>query len=452
MCFIAAPDAERLQISLPPSRKNMDCEPPGPRNSEQVWRCSCTESRLRRAASMDVSAVLSAAGIGAGSLVLAAFALRRGGTNRLTVPTTAKCFVSGLLCALGLLVMLPAALKQLPKHESPERVLQVFFAAPLLMFFVHHVLLDHQHGDGHVHQPAAPNGSSDAEDLEASCVCQSMPAKEDPPNRRPLFNNWKGFNKPTSCPPVNTPLAKPKLPPAPSPPTNRTSLWIFVEVLLRATPFTIHAFIDGALLGSAHSATILAPLVMCVGLCAVQDVGTILLSLSASGATRHVKLITIGCFAAGFPLGALVTVAAVGGVSDGAFQLTLRAFAAGVFLYMALFEMAPPGHTHGRLANGRHLCAFVAGVGLVLLSEAVETWAVGLIFADASSSAVAGSATASAVTVAAAPVLTPPAVPSTLLDQYHADVQYRAAEGWHAFGRKGLSVDRTSMSLQPSVT
>ena len=58
---------------------------------------------------MDVSAVLSAAGIGAGSLVLAAFALRRGSTNRLTVPTTAKCCVSGLLCALGLLGMLPAA-------------------------------------------------------------------------------------------------------------------------------------------------------------------------------------------------------------------------------------------------------------------------------------------------------------------------------------------------------
>ena len=66
-------------------------------------------------------------------------------------------------------------------------------------------------------------------------------------------------------------------------------------------------------------------------------------------------------------------------------------------------------------------------------------------------SAVAGSATASAVTVAASPVLTPPAVPSTLLDQYHADVQYRAAEGWHALGRKGPSLDRTSMSLQPSV-
>ena len=419
---------------------------------------------------MDVYAVLSSAGIGAGSLVLAAFALRRGGTSTLTVPTTAKCFVSGLLCALGLLVMLPAALKQLPMHESPERVLQVFFAAPLLMFFVHHVLLDHQHGVAHVHQPVALNGSADAEDLEANCVCQSMPAKEDTPTRRPLFNNWKGFNKPTSCPPVNTPLAKPKLPPAPSPSTNPTWLWSFVEVLLRATPFTIHAFIDGALLGSAHSATILGPLVMCVGLCAVQDVGTILLSLSASGATRHVKLITIGCFAAGFPLGALVTVAAVGGVSDGAFQLTLRAFAAGVFLYMALFEMAPPGHIHSRLANGRYLCAFVAGVGLVLLSEAVEAWAVGVIFADA------GGTSASAVTAAAAPVqmpaaapavalsvaalstalsteksTVPSAVPSTLLDQYHADVQYRAAEGWHALGRKGPSLDRTSMSLQPSV-
>ncbi len=409
---------------------------------------------------MEAAAVISAAGVGACSLVLATIALWRGGTSQLIVPATAKCFVAGLLCALGLLVMLPAALYHLPSHESPERVLHFFFAAPLLMFFVHHILLDHQHGDVIIRQPIVADGSAEL-DAEAGCVCHS-PVKEDAVSkagaivqgRRPLFNNMKGFNQPQFCTPVKTPLAKSPPPPPSPPPTKLATVLSGVAVLLRALPYTIHAFVDGALLGSAHSAVVLASLVTCVSLCAVQDVGTIILSLSASGATRRAKLVTVGCFALGFPLGTIVTVAAVDGASSVAFQQLLRAFAAGVFVYMALFEMAP-AHAHGRLANIRYLCAFAGGVVLVLLSEAAEGWAVGAISADvggAPRTAAAASpppALAMApVTAVVAPVMLPVMAP-VVEPQGETDVAPAATTTSRRSG--GFHLAPTSMSLQPSV-
>ena len=64
----------------------------------------------------------------------------------------------------------------------------------------------------------------------------------------------------------------------------------------------------------------------------------------------------------------------------------LRAFAAGLFLYMALFELAPP-HAHGRVAALGHLIAFSAGLALVVVSETVEDIAVAGIVEDELSAA-----------------------------------------------------------------
>ena len=65
--------------------------------------------------------------------------------------------------------------------------------------------------------------------------------------------------------------------------------------------------------------------------------------------------------------------------ADASTLVPLRAFAAGVFVYMSLFELAPP-HAHGRLESLRFLCAFAVGMSLVFLSEAAESWAVGSFF------------------------------------------------------------------------
>ena len=117
-----------------------------------------------------------------------------------------------------------------------------------------------------------------------------------------------------------------------------------------------------------------------IGLCAVQDVGTILVSLSAGGATDRVKLVTTCYFALGFPMGTAIATAAStasmasadGGDAAASALSTLRAFAGGLFLYLAVFELAPP-HAHGRLANLRHLLAFAAGFAVIVLSEGVES-------------------------------------------------------------------------------
>ena len=308
-----------------------------------------------------VHKVLVAAVICLFSIGLACVALRsRVMTN---VPPAAKCFVSGLLSGLGLLVMLPSALEESHPAMSSEDVMRTFVAAPVLMFLIHHVLLGHEHGDldgqhaGHLHIGAQLSTMD-------PCVCEKQATV-----------TLSGLTRPTHCPPVNTPVK------AEAPPTNcAVCAKQTPAVLLRAVPYTIHAFIDGAMLGTAHSATLLASLALAISLCAVQDVGTIILNLAATGASRRVTLITAWLFALGFPLGAAVSVAL--GPSAGADASTLvplRAFAAGVFVYMSLFELAPP-HAHGRLESLRFLCAFAVGMSLVFLSEAAESWAVGSFF------------------------------------------------------------------------
>ena len=68
-------------------------------------------------------------------------------------------------------------------------------------------------------------------------------------------------------------------------------------MLLRALPYTIHAIIDGATLGTSPSAMVLFSLAFPVTLCAVQDVGTIILALSACDGSRHALYVTLVCFA-----------------------------------------------------------------------------------------------------------------------------------------------------------
>ena len=55
--------------------------------------------------------------------------------------------------------------------------------------------------------------------------------------------------------------------------------------------------------------------------------------------------------------------------------LHVRAFVAGIFLYMAAFEFAPP-HAHGRTQSLGRLGAFCAGLALAWLAEACarERW------------------------------------------------------------------------------
>merc|ERR1711935_930424 len=73
----------------------------------------------------------------------------------------------------------------------------------------------------------------------------------------------------------------------------------------------------------------------------------------------------------GFPVGAGVSVAAFWGQRQSEWVDLLRVALAGLFVYMALFEMAPP-HAHGRWQNLKYALAFSFGLGSAYLAEAFE--------------------------------------------------------------------------------
>lgn len=308
------------------------------------------------------------------SVALAAIALFGYDDRIVNVSPLLKAFVSGLLTGLGLLAMLPSALDSLPEEWPSENIMLVFLSAPFGMFFIHHIILDHSHATGHQHLlpvdgQAAASGSGTA--------CALPPVHIHSPGAACAFGcdgpRKICFNAPpTVCVVVGTvPDVTPKV-------SLQSHAAGGLMVLLRALPYVLHATIDGAMLGTAETWAMLASLMVCVSICAIQDVGTILINLSASGTSRNAKLVTNLLFAAGFPLGAAVGVAfaaSAASAGDGGAAVIavahLRAFAAGLFVYMAIFELAPP-HAHGRTASAGYMIAFLAGVMLIYVSEAVE--------------------------------------------------------------------------------
>ena len=49
----------------------------------------------------------------------------------------------------------------------------------------------------------------------------------------------------------------------------------------------------------------------------------------------------------------------------------VRTVVAGIFTYMAVFELSPP-HTHNRAANAGYLLFFVAGTAIAYLADLAE--------------------------------------------------------------------------------
>ena len=88
-----------------------------------------------------------------------------------------------------------------------------------------------------------------------------------------------------------------------------------LSVLFGAVPYAVHAAVDGSILGTAHSPIMLASLTIPISLCAVQDVGTIIVSLSATKATDRDIFATASCFGIGFPVGASLMTALAGASS-----------------------------------------------------------------------------------------------------------------------------------------
>ena len=115
------------------------------------------------------------------------------------------------------------------------------------------------------------------------------------------------------------------------------------SIALRMGAWMLHAAIDGMVLSSASSVYVLLATAVPVSLCAIQDVAAFSISLASRGCSNSGLLVGVVAFALAFPVGAIGSYLSTAGSQR--FLLVLRVVVAGVFVYMATFELAPP-HTH----------------------------------------------------------------------------------------------------------
>jgi zinc transporter ZupT len=300
------------------------------------------------------------------------------------------CSVTGLLIGLALTVVLPQALERLMTAMPAERIFMIFILAPLLMFIWEHVVLDHQH----VH-PLADGTTTGCSEVGCEDGC-GMPVA--PPDTSAPGGGWAFKPKKAKPSERSTLLGKGKKGAvAPSgeaaaagggePWTRRWMpkmlrpgcqpvwlIWLFEKwgLLSRVAAWLIHSFFDGIILGSSDPRPqVMLPLTFAILVCAVQDVAGMYIYFSTRKVDRTFLIVTIVGFAFCFPAGAGVSVAAFWGQRQSEWVDLLRVALAGLFVYMALFEMAPP-HAHGRWNNMKYALAFSFGLGSAYLADAFE--------------------------------------------------------------------------------
>jgi zinc transporter ZupT len=307
------------------------------------------------------------------------------------------CSVTGLLIGLALTVVLPQALERLMTVMPSERIFIIFILAPLAMFIWEHVILDHQH----IH-PLADGSTAGCGDVGCDDGCGPLP--EEAPDTSAPGGGWafkpkkakpgektsllgkgkKGTVMPSGMPgggEAGAPAAAEGGTPSRWIPKMLQPgcqpiwlIWLFEKwaLLMRLGAWLIHSFFDGIILGSSDPRpSVMLPLTFAILVCAVQDVAGMYIYFSTRKVDRTFLVCGIIGFAFCFPAGAGVSVAAFWGQRQSEWVDLLRVALAGLFVYMALFEMAPP-HAHGRWMNLKYALAFSFGLGSAYLADAFE--------------------------------------------------------------------------------
>ena len=130
--------------------------------------------------------------------------------------------------------------------------------------------------------------------------------------------------------------------------------------------------IDGMVLASATSTYVLLATVVPVTVCALQDVAAFTFTMARLGASsRRTLTLAVLALSSSFPIGALVSHSVLQHASSTTAVNVIRSIVAGVFTYMAIFELSPP-HTHNRAANTCYLLCFTCGAAMAYAIDMVE--------------------------------------------------------------------------------
>ena len=148
------------------------------------------------------------------------------------------------------------------------------------------------------------------------------------------------------------------------------------STVVRLTPWFVHALLDGWMLGTSQTLSLLLALSLPVAICACQDTASLVLGetvrAAASASASRSAMRAVAIFASAFPIGTALALWLSPAGGQNSRLLLLRALTAGAFLYMALVDFAPKERPHGRRQATLWLIAFLVGLGAACLAEAFE--------------------------------------------------------------------------------
>ena len=293
------------------------------------------------------------------------------------------CGVAGLLVGISLLVVLPQAAESL--HEQGykmETVFVLFLAAPMVMFIVEHVIVEHTHGGlqagqtAHVH---AVGGGAQQHQVHVINISSAVAPKD-----RERGIKFNGFNKKATfngmntvgCAPCGT--GEPDL--LDQEARKRQKLKEQrIEMLKQASEafgvafrlfaWLVHALLDGVLLATSQEIAVLVPLTFAIAICSIGDVAGLYVYLAARKHSENFRIFAIVLFCLCFPIGTGITLAVL---RQAILMLAImRCLVSGLFIYMGFFELMPP-LPHGQWPALKYFLAFSVGLGVAYLGDAFE--------------------------------------------------------------------------------
>ena len=266
------------------------------------------------------------------------------------------CSVTGLLIGIALLVVLPQSVESLiAQGWAAENIFSLFLAAPMAVFFVEHVVIVHEHG----HPELDADGRPHVHDENCGHGPPSIP--------HAVTFNADGSRTPVGKVSERSGLINGKKP------ASELDRWFeWWGLVLRLGAWVLHALLDGVLLGTTDTLSVLVPLAFAILICGIQDTAGLYIFFTARSCSPRFVAVAVASFGCAFPLGAAVGLVAFHDMHTRTSLLSvLRCVMAGLFVYMALFELAPP-HAHGRLNNLKYFLAFSFGLLSAYVADLFE--------------------------------------------------------------------------------
>jgi len=275
------------------------------------------------------------------------------------------CTVAGLLVGIALLVVMPESVERLVRDRGwqADYVFLLFLLAPMVMFLVEHVVAEHAHTHRHGRIQQAE---------EAHVIDVSTGETQISTGKKATIKFNKGLGGGLQgCKPVGAPNEATKL--LEDEARAREQWAAALGMGFRLAAWTLHAALDGVLLATCKSITVLVPFTCAVAICSLSDVAGLYVYFRARKCTDSFMVLALGSFCCAFPLGTAITLVAMHSGGSGLALDPMRCVMAGLFVYMGFFELMPqlPDPSE-RKEILKHYLGFSLGLLIAYVADMIE--------------------------------------------------------------------------------